>query len=315
MNIFAGGGVASFHIAQLSVIVFVVFMVATIVMWGLVFWLAVRRRGSFDEHASWNDPGNRVWIVLGGLAVPIAAFAWIFVLGLKTMSALPMDGAQHHERAQLRVIGHQWWWEVQYLGATPDRSFVTANEIHIPFGQPVNIELISRDVIHSFWVPRLHGKVDLVPGLDNMIQIDARQPGLYEGHCAEYCGAQHARMHLLLQADTSADFRGWFDRQLAHAASPQTADEFAGQELFMAKACGLCHTVRGTDAHGTVGPDLTHFGGRQRLASDVYPTTDDVLRTWITHAQSLKPNAQMPDINAFSDIEKRQLVAYLRRLN
>ena len=315
MNIFAANGAASLHIARLSVVVFGIFMAATVVMWGLVFWLAVRRRGSFAEHASWNDPGNRVWIVLGGLAIPITVFAWIFVLGLKTMSALPMDDAQHREHAQLRVIGHQWWWEVQYLGATPDRSFVTANEIHIPFGRPINIEVLSRDVIHSFWVPGLHGKVDLVPGLDNMIQLDARQPGLYEGHCAEYCGAQHARMHLLLQADTDATFQGWFDQQLATGAPPQTADEAAGRQLFMAKACALCHTIRGTDARGTVGPDLTHFGSRRRLASDVYQTTDDVLRTWITHAQSLKPNSQMPDINAFSDVEKQELVAYLRHLS
>lgn len=314
MNIFAGDGTSSLHIARLSLVVLSVFAVATVAMCALVLWLATRRRGSLDEHASWNDPGNRIWILLGGLAVPVTVFAWVFVLGLKTMAALPMEEAHHHEKPQLQVIGHQWWWEVRYLGDTPDRSFVTANEIHVPFGRPVNIELLSRDVIHSFWVPRLHGKVDLIPGADNMIQIDVRRPGLYEGHCAEYCGAQHAHMHLLLQADTDAGFQGWLDQQLAAAVPPRTADELAGQRLFMAKTCGLCHTIRGTDARGTVGPDLTHFGSRRRLASDAFETTDDTLQTWIAHAQTLKPDAKMPDIAAFSDVDKQQLTAYLRHL-
>jgi cytochrome c oxidase subunit 2 len=313
MNIFTAAGPSSLHIAKLSVFVLGFFSVVTLVMWALVLWTALRRKGSFREHAPWNDEGNRSWILVGGLTIPIVAFGLIFMLGLRTMAALPME-THAHEAPQLRVIGHQWWWEVQYVGASPDRSFVTANEIHIPADRPINIELLTRDVIHSFWLPRLHGKVDLIPGARNTIQLDALQPGFYEGHCAEFCGAQHAKMHLLLKAETDDNFQRWVTQQLSPATAAQSAEESAGEQLFMSHACALCHTIRGTDARGTAGPDLTHVGSRLRIASNVYPNGERALETWVSHAQSLKPNSQMPDIAAFSETQLHALAAFLQHL-
>lgn len=191
---------------------------------------------------------------------------------------------------------------------------VGANEIHIPAGRPVDIELISRDVIHSFWVPQLHGKVDLVPGMVNRIRIEADRPGLYRGECAEYCGPQHAHMILLVKAESQSDFDTWLGHERQPAAAPADAQAARGKEVFMTGPCLTCHTIHGTDAHGLVGPDLTHFATRDGLAANAYPNNTAYLAAWVTHAQSLKPYAQMPNVTAFTGDDLQALVSYLRGL-
>jgi len=312
----APAGPEARDIARLGWFVLIVFCGVTAVMWALIFGVAARRRGTLTEHAPHDAPSDKRWIVVGGFLVPAVVLATIFVMTLKTMAQFPMgDNEEHAPGPSITVAGHQWWWEVEYRygGGTNDR-FVTANELHIPAGRPVDIELITRDVIHSFWVPRLHGKVDLVPGFANRIRVQADQPGLYRGECGEYCGPQHAHMVLLVQADAPADFDAWLARMRTPAAAP--ADPFAarGQQVFLSSACALCHTIRGTAAQGQVGPDLTHVGSRKAIAANSYPNSTGFLEAWVTHAQTMKPDAQMPNVTAFTGEDLRALVAYLEGL-
>jgi cytochrome c oxidase subunit 2 len=312
----APAGPAASRIASLGWFVLFTFSVATVVMWVLVFWVAARRRGTLDTHLPFDAAEDRRWIVIGGFTIPTLILAVIFVLTLKTMSAFPMgDGDMHPMAPNVRVTGHQWWWEVEYLDGAVNEHVTGANEIHIPVGRPVDVELVAHDVIHSFWVPRLHGKVDLIPGTVNRIRIQADEPGHYRGQCAEFCGPQHAHMIFFVVADRPADYQAW----LAHAREPAAApaDTFAaeGERLFMTNQCLLCHTIRGTDARGRVGPDLTHVAARLGIAANTLPNDIASLEAWVTHAQSLKPYSQMPNITAFSGEEARALVAYLRGLN
>jgi cytochrome c oxidase subunit 2 len=315
-NMMAPAGPAAQRIAAIGWFVLIVFTAVTLVMWLLIFWLAARRRGTIAEHLPWDAPEDRRWIVVGGFTIPAIAFATIFVVMLRTMAAFPMgDGEMYHMPANVRLIGHQWWWEVQYLEGGIDRETVTgANEIHIPAGMPVDIDLETHDVIHSFWVPQLHGKVDLVPGMVNRIRVQADQPGTYRGECAEYCGAQHAHMILYVIAHSRQDYQTWLDRTRQPAVTPSDAFAHHGQDVFMRSECVRCHTIRGTNARGTAGPDLTHLASRRGIAANTFPNETATLAAWVTHAQSLKPNAQMPDITAFTGEELRALVAYLQTL-
>ena len=323
-HILAPAGPASRQIADLGWFVLVTFAVVSVVMWAVVLWVATRRTGSFTQHAPWNAGGGTGWIVIGGLGIPAVVFGVILVMGLRVMSAVPTNGGGPHAGhaameaeppATIRVIGHQWWWEVQYLSADASRQVTTANEIHIPAGRSVDIELISRDVIHSFWVPQLHGKVDLVPGLVNRIRIQADRPGLYQGECAEFCGPQHAHMLLLVAAEPAPDYDAWLASQRASSTEPATAQARLGAQVFMTRQCVLCHTIRGTGARGLVGPDLTHIGSRRGIAANALWNNTSNLAAWVTHAQSLKPGAQMPNITAMSGEELLALVAYLQQLH
>jgi len=312
----APGGPQARSLAQLGWFTLITFAAVSVVMWVLIFWVAVRRRGTLAEHAQPDAPSDHRWIVIGGFLIPAVILCIIFVLTLKTMAAFPLgDHEMQAGEPPITITGHQWWWEIQYqVGAQPSEHFVTANEIHIPAGQPVDIRLETRDVIHSFWVPRLHGKVDLMPGFSNRIRIQADAPELFRGECAEFCGPQHAHMILLVQADAPADYDAWLARMRQPAAAPAAGMAARGQQVFMTHACVLCHTVRGTPAHGLVGPDLTHFGSRKGLAANSYPNATGFLAAWVTHAQTMKPNAQMPNITAFTGEELRALTEYLEGL-
>jgi cytochrome c oxidase subunit 2 len=318
-HIFSPVGPASRHIADLGWFVLVTFAVVSVVMWGLVLWVALRRTGSLADHAPWNAEGATAWIVIGGIAMPATILLIVLVVGLRVMTANPLDGGGMHEQMaagpEIRIIGHQWWWEVEYLSADVSQQMLTANEIHIPAGRSVDIELLSRDVIHSFWVPQLHGKVDLIPGSTNRIRIQADRPGLYAGECSEFCGMQHAHMLLLIAADTPADYAAWMATQRAAANPPTTVRARAGQQVFLTRQCVLCHTIRGTSAHGQVGPDLTHLASRRALAANVFWNTTGNLAAWVTHAQSLKPGAGMPNITSMSGEDSLALVDYLQQLH
>lgn len=316
-SMFSPGGPASGNIAHLSWFVFILFIAVAVIMWVLLGWASYRKRGSFAEHAPVDIGGGQPWIFIGGFAIPFVILAAVFVIGLDSMSAFPLEGPHAmHETvpADIRVTGHRWWWQIDYVKGPLDQQVVTANEIHIPVGRPVDIDLTSNDVIHSFFVPRLHGKVDLIPGQINRIRIQADQPGVYRGQCAEYCGAQHAHMSLLVVADPPADYEAWLAREINQAEPPATEQQRHGQQLFMTKACVLCHTIRGTLAQAKVGPDLTHIASRQGLAANTLRNNAANLEAWVMHAQSLKPEVIMPDVSQFTGQEARDLVAYLQQL-
>jgi cytochrome c oxidase subunit 2 len=300
-------------LAELGWVSISVFALTTVVVWALLIAAAVRRRGSLASHAPAEQGGGHSWILLGGIVIPGAVFAVLFVLTLRDMDRFPLHDGSFHQ-PEIRVIGRQWWWEVQYPGDSPDRLVVTANEIHLPVGQPVEIALESRDVIHSLWVPELHGKVDLVPGVTNHLRLQADHPGHFRGQCAEYCGAEHALMRLLVVAEPPAQFARWMAAQSAPARAPSDPVAQAGRVLFESRACGLCHRVRGTPAAGSVGPDLTHVGSRSKIAANSLPNQHAYLMAWTTRAQFFKPGVLMPDITDFQQTELDSVATYLEEL-
>ena len=196
----------------------------------------------------------------------------------------------------VRLIGHQWWWEVQYESPHNPQLLKTANEVHIPVGRPVLLRLESRDVIHSFWAPNLHGKSDLIPGYTGELTIQADRPGIFRAPCAEYCGAQHAKMALLVIAQPVAEFTTWYANEMGNAVAPANPAAARGRAVFLTAACPFCHTIRGTESAGTVAPDLTHLASRQTLAAGTMPNGRGNLGGWIVAPQAIKPGNQMPAI-------------------
>lgn len=312
LNVLDPAGPAAERLADLGGLILVAFLATTAVVWLLIAAIALRRRGTLQEHMPVDTTSGQSWILVGGIAVPVVVLAVLYGASLRTMAAFPLDG---EDPLRLRVIGQQWWFTVEYLGdGTPGAQVRVPTELHVPVGRPVEIELVARDVIHSFWVPRLHGKVDLVPGLPNRIRLQADAPGVYRGECAEFCGLQHAHMRIEVVAQPAAEFEAWLERQRQPAAEPMGEAARRGRALFLNSACATCHTVRGTPALASVGPDLTHLASRMRIAGGALPNNDATLAAWVTHAQSLKPGARMPDLAVFDGEELRDLLAYLRSL-
>jgi cytochrome c oxidase subunit 2 len=247
------------------------------------------------------------------LAVGSAVAATVLVItGLTLASYLTTRGTSEDpaEALTIRVRGFQWWWEVTYRDTSPARSFLTANEIHLPLGRPVRIELAAADVIHSFWVPNLAGKQDMIPGRDNVLAFTPRQPGIYRGQCAEFCGLQHAHMAILVVVEPPEAFERWRDAQIAEAAAPEAPELEAGRRVLESKPCGACHTVRGTQAAGTLGPDLTHLASRQYLAAGMLPMTRGALAAWVADPQGIKPGNTMPMV-PLTAAELQAVSAYL----
>jgi len=310
-----GANPAARDIASFGWWVLIVFCVAAAVVWVLLARIALRfDDGSFAAHAPAEDEKGRPWIWIGGVGIPAVVFLTFFALMFSPMQASPSH--QHADKpADIRVVGKQWWFEAEYLGKTPDMNVRVPTELHIPVGKPVDIELETRDVIHSFWIPKLQGKVDLVPGRVNRVRIMADEPGVYRGECAEFCGVQHAHMRIEIVAEPPAFFEAWLEAQRAPAEEPDVASQVArGRDVFLGAACALCHTIRGTPAQGSVGPDLTHVGSRTRIAGGSFENNTANLAAWITDAQSMKPGAQMPSMRQLPGPDLRALVAYLHSL-
>lgn len=217
------------------------------------------------------------------------------------------------EALQIKVTGHQWWWEVQYRDSLPQNWVTTANEIHVPTGRPVALELHSTDVIHSFWPPSLSQKRDLIPGDANSLWFQADTPGVYRGQCAEYCGLQHAKMGFLVIADPPERFAGWLARQRDTALTPADSVTRRGQEVFLASSCVMCHAIAGTPAGSRIGPDLTHLASRQTIASGTLPNTRGNLAGWILNPQAFKPGTRMPP-NQLNPDDLQALLTYLESL-
>ena len=311
-SMLAPGGPAADNLAHLGWFVFVLFLVIAVIMWGLIAWVSLRRRGSFQHHQPVDAGGGQNWILIGGFAIPFVILAVVFVSGLKGMSVFPLHG-HAGTPPDIRVTGHQWWWQIEYVKGPAHERFITASEIHIPVGQPVDIDLTSIDVIHSFFVPRLHGKVDLIPGQMNRIRIQASTAGVYRGQCAEYCGAQHAKMALTVIAEAPGDFERWLMANRAPAPTPTTPDQQHGQEIVVKGPCSLCHAITGTSAGGRTAPDLTHVASRSTLAAGSLPNTRGYLAGWIADPQHVKPGSRMPP-TGLQGGDLQDVLAYLETL-
>jgi cytochrome c oxidase subunit 2 len=249
------------------------------------------------------------WLVVGlGVAVPLVVLTALFVFA-DVVVIRTTDAPGANAPPTVHVVGHDWFWEVRYPGTTA----VTANEIHIPAGRNVVVAGTSADVIHSFWVPELARKIDLIPGRENRVVLESDRPGVFRGQCAEFCGLQHAHMALKVFADPPARYRQWLALQAGDARTPVTAEQSRGAQVFLDESCAGCHTIRGTPAAGTLGPDLTHVGSRTTLAAVTIPNTPARLAAWIRDPQHVKPGNRMPALD-LSGSEVDALVAYLESL-
>jgi len=263
-------------------------------------------RGRGSGHAVASERGIERALLLWTLV--IAA-----LLTVLTAASYAVDRRLHARTSdplQVRVTAKQWWWQVEYLGADPSRHLTTANELHLPVDRPARIELRSADVIHSLWIPVLNGKEDLIPGHANEITMTPRAIGRYRGQCAEFCGLQHAHMALDVQVDDAAAFARWRAHQLTPSTPPTVATARAGQRIFESSACALCHTVRGTQAGGITGPDLTHLASRRTLAAGTLPLDRGTLTAWIADPHHYKPGVNMPAV-PMSAAQRSALVDYL----
>jgi cytochrome c oxidase subunit II len=252
------------------------------------------------------------WLILGGGVVfPVTILTALLLYTMARTGAMLSGTEPAHLR--IAVTGEQWWWRVTYLDEAGRPDVVTANEIHIPTNRSVEMVLDSADVIHSFWVPTLAGKVDMIPGRTNRLRISAREPGRFRGQCAEYCGGPHAFMAFLVVVEEPDRFSAWLGRQRQPAADRNEGLASEGQRLFLAR-CAACHTVRGTPAAGRIGPDLTHVGSRHTIAAGMLTNNPGTLAGWIASSQHIKPGNLMPSFKEFSGLELRALADYLAGL-
>jgi len=311
---FAPAGAQAARIYEHWLLYWYVALAVYVIVGGAFLYLLIRSWRSRPESiAEPTQPvQHRMAKYVGASSV---ATALILILLLVSAAITGHDLASYGQKPnlQINVIGHQWWWEVQYQNDDPSMTLMTANEIHIPTGQKVLLNLTSSDVIHSFWVPSLNGKRDLIPSHQNTLTIEADRPGVYRGQCAEFCGLQHAHMILYVIAEPPSKFSAWMRHQLQPAPEPVDAKLRHGRDVFLNEPCVTCHTVRGTTALGTVGPDLTHIADRQTIGAGTLPNTPGHLSGWVTDPQRAKPGILMPTIPiAPNDVQP--LLVYLESL-
>lgn len=280
-----------------TIILLIVLAAFAIALWGSA---GLRRKLGGDRA---------IWI--GGVAFPAVVLTALLVWGLWLTGDLAAKAARPGEM-RIRVTGEMWWWRVAYLDEAGRPVMQDANELHVPVGQSVLLELDSADVIHSFWVPRLSGKVDMVPGRRNLLRIQADQPGTYGGQCAEYCGGPHALMGFAVVAHTPESFAAWKASRLAPSRTAAVPSK--GQEIFLASGCAACHAIAGTPARGLTGPDLTHVGSRRTLGAGILPNNRGTLAGWIADSQTIKPGNRMPNYKQFSADELNAVADYLASL-
>lgn len=314
-------GVQAAHIAKLwNLSLIVCGIVFALVMLATVFALSRNRRGGIAQSpaigapdlTSLKQPERRTQrLVIGASVLSVAVLVGLIVADVLTDRALSKLPVDHPLR--IDMTGAQWWWQASYQPEDGQAGFVTANELHVPVGRPVIVSLHATDVIHSFWVPNLHGKKDMLPGIDTTIEFRADRPGAYRGQCAEYCGAEHALMAMLVVAEPPQQYAAWVARQARPAAQSTDAVALHGREVFERASCAGCHTVRGTAAKGTPGPDLTHLMSRETIAAGVLANTPQNLGAWIRDSDALKPGATMPAV-PLSDADRLAVVRWLTTL-
>ena len=283
--------------------------VAVCVVVGLLLVVAIVRRRAADDAAIHpaNDRLALRWIG-GGVVV-----STIVLLGAAIWTLITVHSIGEPPRNApftIDVVGQEWWWSAKYRADDPAREFETADQLVIPVNVPVRIELTSRDVIHSFWVPKLGGKMDMIPSRTNVTWLEADKVGDYRGQCSEFCGLQHANMAFNVRVLSQADFDAWWTLQLQPAGGSPDTD--AGLNTFMVR-CAACHTIRGTRAGGILGPDLSHFGSRESIAADLMPNTPENLANWIDNTQTIKPGVKMPELHMLAS-EVSEVTRYLENL-
>ena len=290
---------------QIATLAWLLFGFAAVVLAIVIaaLWLAIRGSPRFRAMLA-----REYSIIALGLVFPAVTLTVLLFYGVWLMRP---DADRDDRGPRIEVIGEQWWWRVAYAGATPIAS---ANEITIPVGRPVEFVLKAADVIHSFWVPSLGGKVDMIPGRTTRLRLTAERAGVYRGQCAEYCGGPHALMAFEVVALPSADYDAWLAREAAPAAVPATDTELHGQTLFVAAGCGTCHAIRGTAAGGTIGPDLTHIASRRSVGLDTMKLTHANVVRFIAEGQHVKPGNRMPEFRIFRPDELDAIAAYLLNL-
>lgn len=271
----------------------------------VALWLALF--GS--ERARARIGGTKI-IWIAGIALPVVVLSALLVWGLSLTADL--SDRIRGDEMRVRITGETWWWRVAYLGADGQPEIHEANELHIPVGRPVVLELQSADVIHSFWIPRLSGKLDMIPGRRNLMRIQADEPGAYGGQCAEYCGGPHALMGFVVVAHPPEEFARLMQaRRARELAAPVSVGPDEGAELFQSSGCAACHRIAGTPANGLAGPDLTFVGARRSIGAGILPNNRDTLMAWISNSQAIKPNNRMPTYPALSGEELQVLATYL----
>ncbi|HEV7388206.1 MAG TPA: cytochrome c oxidase subunit II [Gemmatimonadaceae bacterium] len=296
---------------QLFYFMIAVSVVVYVVVVGMLLLVIRNRRVAVDDLQSpaREEKAGRIIRLALAVVVPV-----LFVFLLYDFAVARGVGEMpDSSMLTIEVTGHQWWWEAAYDDPVPHNIFRTANEIHIPVGRPVRIKLASHDVIHSFWVPNLSGKKDLIPGHKDELVIQADRPGIYRGQCAEFCGLEHAKMSFWVVAEPVQDFSRWVERQRQPAPEPTDSITAAGRAVFETGSCATCHTIASTRAAATVGPNLTHIASRLTIAAGALPNNRGNLAGWIVDPQTIKPGAKMPP-NSLAPRELQALLAYLETL-
>jgi cytochrome c oxidase subunit 2 len=314
-DVLAPAGAQAAHIASLWWIMFWVCVAVFVALMAALAWACWRapRAGADTPHL---NPSHRSERGTGRAVAAAVAVSTLLLFGLLVASIATDRALAQLPRADavtVHITGHQWWWQVTYDDAQPGRVFATANELIVPVGRPVVATLTSDDVIHSFWVPSLAGKKDLIPGRVATIQLRADKAGEYHAQCAEFCGLQHAYMAMRVVALPPAEFDAWADAQRKPAADPRDANARRGRELFLSGSCMLCHAIRGTTASAHKAPDLTHVASRPRIAAGRLLNDPDDLARWIREPQKIKPGVNMP-AHPLADEDLAALVAYMGTL-
>jgi cytochrome c oxidase subunit 2 len=304
-SVFRPRGPAAQAIADLGWLMIGIGGVVYVAVLIFLFYALFRRRPPQDQPQRFN---YRLVLLGAGVVGPALILLVVFYSTIQTI-ALTTAENQSDDNLVVHVTGNQFWWEVSY----PDLQITTANEIHIPVNTRVDFKLTSEDVIHSFWVPELHGKLDLVPGQTNSFWIEASETGTFFGECAEFCGIQHAKMQLLVIAQDEQEFQAWVEQMQQPAPEPASDTAQAGLDVFLSTGCANCHTIQGTEATGELGPDLTHLASRQTIAANTLPNNRGNLGGWIVNPQNIKPGALMPPTELVGD-ELTSLLEYLSTL-
>lgn len=297
---------AGWDAAIIGQFAWVMFAAAALIFAAVMALLAL----SLRRHAQPLRP--MLWIAGGGIAFPVVVLSAL--LAWSTWRSAQLTPQSSSQALTISVTAKMWWWEVRYRDPDSGREIVAANEIHVPVGQPVYVGLNSADVIHSLWVPALAGKRDMIPGRVTGLTLRADRPGVYRGQCAEYCGAQHARMALHVVALAPAEFQAWLARQALPAAAPATPLHERGRAAFLEQRCQSCHTIRGVAETARLGPDLTHVGSRRQIGAGVLRTHEGTLAGWIADPQAVKPGVFMPPASGIDGESLRALAAYLAHL-
>ena len=310
-SVLAPAGAQASAIHHLWLIMLWVSTIVFVITIGFVAAALMRGRARARTAAAAPSPRALTWSV--AMAVTLTVCVLFGLLGASLWAGRTTASLHADSAVTINVIGHQWWWEIEYDDAVPARRVRTANELHLPINRPVVIKVTSRDVIHSFWVPSLQGKRDLIPGYTTAIWLHAGRSGKFRGQCAEFCGLQHAHMALDVVTEPDRDFEGWLEAMRQPGRDPPEPTVRRGREIFMQARCAGCHTIRGTDAAGQIAPDLTHIATRSSLGAGTLTNTPENLAAWIRDAQRVKPGNQMPP-SPLADDDLGALVAYLETL-